>query len=269
MSAIDNVWLSRVIAQVQELSLAVVTAEQIELPELIRHFTAEVDAPPDHLHDALLANILIDVCRHTFESLHASLSCDRCSCAAESWAAVMRCARWYEADPRTSVCAWIDLFVPAYQRNHPPTASTRAAEWMRHQPARKWRAADMARRLGVTRKTLGRDFRQRFGLGPVEYLHAARIAMAIAEMNESWKIEAIACHVGYRSKKDLYREFKRWTGLTPAGVRALPSESRRMVEASMRARCLWGEYHAVTRLSGFAGSAFNRVAIAEPGRRAG
>jgi len=269
MAAIDHVWLHRVIAQVQELSLAVITSEQLELPALIRAFTEQVDAPPDPLHNALLANVMLDVCRHTFESLHASNSFSQCTCAAEGWTTIMRCARWYEADPRVSMRAWIDGFVPVYQRNHAPTVATRAAERIRLKPAQKWTVATLARSLGVTRKTLSRDFRERFGIGPVDYLHAARVATALASIREPWKIEAIACLVGYRSKKDFYREFRRWTGLTPAAARMLSSESRRMLEASMRARCLWGEHHQIAQIAEFQGDTLRTPSIVQPRRRAG
>ena len=242
MPAVDKLWLDRLILQVQELSLAVVTEEQHELPAVVRHFGEQLEPPPDPLHTALLATLLLDVCRHTFESLHASLPHDRCNCAAESWSMLSLFTRWYETDPRAAVYAWTEAFFRAYRCNHPPTVSTRAAEMMRTSPATAWTVHAIARRLGVTRRTLSVEFRDRFGIGPLDYLHLARIARVLEALQQPVKIEALAAELGYRSKKDFYRAFRAWTGMTPTAVRALPSDTRRILEASVRARCLWGDH---------------------------
>jgi AraC-like DNA-binding protein len=276
MPAIDSTWLDRLIARVQELSLDVVITEQQDLPALVRCFTERLDPVPDPLHTALLANVLLDVCRHTFESLHATLPYDRCTCAAESWTAMMRCARWYESDPKTSLNAWIEAFVPIYERNHPPSVGTRAADLIRREPARRWTVGGIARRLGVTRKTLGSDFRARFGIGPGQYVHAARVALALMQLGKPWKVEALGYEVGYRSKKDFYRAFKRWTGLTPNRVRSLEPEALQLLQASMRARCLWGNRQVLTSITspsrsmseGAADGRTQRVLTASPDARA-
>jgi AraC-like DNA-binding protein len=249
MSAIDSAWLERLIARVHEFSLEVVITEQQELPSLVRRLTEGLEPVPDPLHTALLANVLLDVCRLTFESLHASLQFDRCRCAAESWTAMMQCARWFESDPKTSVCSWIDAFVPIYGRNHPPSVATRAADLIRHEPASRWTIDSLAHQLGVTRKALAVDFKARFGIGPRQYVHAARVAAALMHLGKPWKVEALGYEVGYRSKKDFYSAFRRWTGLTPNRVRSLTPESLRLLQTSMRARCMWGNRHVFASIA--------------------
>ncbi len=241
MPAVNQEWLDRLIDEVQELSLAVVTEEQHELPAIVRQFAERLESAPDPLHTSLLANLMLDVCRHTFDSLHASLPYDRCTCAAEGWSLLARFTRWYETDPRSAVCTWTDAFFRAYRTNHPPTISTRAAAMMRMDPSRPWTIGAIARRLGATRRTLSTEFRSRFGVGPLDYLHLARIAQVLVAMDEPVKIEALALNAGYRSKKDFYRAFRTWTGMTPTAVRGLNTDARRMLKASLRARCLWGD----------------------------
>jgi AraC-like DNA-binding protein len=241
MAAIDGAWLDRLIDDVQELSLAIVMEEQHELPSVMRQFGERLLPAPDPLHQALLANLMLDVCRHTFDSLHASLPLDACTCAAESWSRLAPFTRWYETDPRTAVCAWTEAFFGAYRRNHPPTVSTRAAAMMRLNPARPWAIGTIARALGVTRRHLSTEFRARYGVGPLDYLHLARISKVVLALDDSTKIEALALEVGYRSKKDFYRAFRAWTGTTPTALRALSNDARRMLKASLRARCLWGD----------------------------
>ncbi len=242
MPAVNREWLDRLIDEVQELSLAIVTQEQHELPAVVRRFAERLEPAPDPLHNALLANLMLDVCRHTFDSLHASLPHDRCTCAGVGWSLLAGFTRWYETDPRSAVCAWTETFFRTYRANHPSTISTRAASMMRMEPGRPWTIDAIARRLGVTRRTLSTEFRSRFGVGPLDYLHLARIAQVLVAMEEPVKIEALAVTAGYRSKKDFYRAFRTWTGMTPMAVRGLASDQRRMLQASLRARCLWGDY---------------------------
>jgi AraC-like DNA-binding protein len=241
MASIDGAWLDRLIDDVQELSLAIVAEEQHELPSVMRRFSERLAPAPDSLHQALLANLMLDVCRHTFDTLHASLPLDACTCAAESWSRLGRFTRWYETDPRTAVCTWTEAFFVAYRRNHPPTVSTRAAAMMRLDPARPWAIGTIARALGVTRRHLSTEFRARYGVGPLNYLHLARISKVLLALDDSIKIEALALEVGYRSKKDFYRAFRVWTGMTPTALRAMPTDARKMLKASLRARCLWGD----------------------------
>jgi AraC-like DNA-binding protein len=196
MAAINSTWLNGLIAKVQQLSFDVVTTEQSEMTALVRRFANEIAAPPDPLHKALLSNILLDVCRHVFESFHASLSLNKCTCAAEGWSGMTRFARWYEDDPKESLTSWVDAFLNVYVRNHPPSVGTRAAERLRRDPTRECTVAALARTLGVTPKALGRDLRERFGIGVIEYLHAARVARAMTLIERPWKLEAIAYEVG-------------------------------------------------------------------------
>jgi AraC-like DNA-binding protein len=241
MPGVDKAWLDRLIGDVQELSVAVATHEQRDLPAVVREFTERLAPAPDSLHQALLANLLLDVCRHTFDSLHASIEPESCTCAAKGWALLARFTRWYEVDPRVALCTWTETFFAAYRHNHPPTPATRAAAMMRTEPERPWTIASIARALGVTRRQLSTEFRERYGFGPLEYVHLARVAQSLMLLDDPIKIEALAMSVGFRSKKDFYRAFRTWTGMIPTAVRTLPGDARRMLTASLRARCLWGD----------------------------
>jgi AraC-like DNA-binding protein len=239
-------WIDRLIHEVQELSLAVITAERDDLPRVVHAFSARLTDAPDPLHNALLANALLDVCRHIFESLHAALSYERCTCAAETWPLMMRFTRWYETDPRVAVCGWADAFVEVYRRSHPPTCGTRAAELIRRDSARRWNVTLVARDLGVNRRKLSDDFKAHFAIGLPDYVHLARVARALGALEAPVKIEALSRESGFRSKKDFYRAFRQWTGLKPAAARALAPEDRRMLQASLTARCLWGDRFAAS-----------------------
>jgi LacI family transcriptional regulator len=76
---------------------------------------------------------------------------------------------------------------------------------------------DLARRLGVSRRTLERRFRDALGRGPLAELHRARITRAKGLLLEGWNLPAIADATGFGSLSAFQRCFKRLVGLSPSG----------------------------------------------------
>jgi two-component system response regulator YesN len=68
-------------------------------------------------------------------------------------------------------------------------------------------------------KRLGSVFRHTLGISARECLTRVRIDHAIELIQAGVKIEAIALIVGYRSKKNFYRQFKRRFATTPEAFR--------------------------------------------------
>lgn len=71
---------------------------------------------------------------------------------------------------------------------------------------------------------LGRLFRQEIGVSMREYLARLRLDRAATLIRDGVKVEAVALEVGYRSKKNFYRQFRRRFGTTPAHYRAEAKE---------------------------------------------
>jgi len=76
-----------------------------------------------------------------------------------------------------------------------------------------------ARTLGRQAAYLGRVFRDEVGVTVHDYLTRMRVQQGAAQVNSGEKIEAVALCVGYRSKKNFYRQFKRYFGCTPEEYR--------------------------------------------------
>src|SRR5688500_7939377 len=76
-----------------------------------------------------------------------------------------------------------------------------------------------ARTLGRQAAYLGRVFRDEVGVTVHDYLTRVRVQQGAAQVNSGEKIEAVALCVGYRSKKNFYRQFKRYFGCTPEEYR--------------------------------------------------
>lgn len=62
---------------------------------------------------------------------------------------------------------------------------------------------------------LGAMFRREVGVPMREWLTSVRLAHASQLIREGTKVEAVSLLVGYRSKKNFYRRFKRRFGTTP------------------------------------------------------
>jgi YesN/AraC family two-component response regulator len=73
---------------------------------------------------------------------------------------------------------------------------------------------------------LGAMFRREIGVSMHHWLTRVRLDHAAALILEGVKVEAVSMLVGYRSKKNFYRQFKRRFGMTPLGYRnACPGTS--------------------------------------------
>jgi len=66
---------------------------------------------------------------------------------------------------------------------------------------------------------LGRIFEAQVGVSVHEYLTRVRLAHAAHLVRSTMKIEVVALVVGYRSKKNFYRQFSRHFGVTPEAYR--------------------------------------------------
>ena len=91
--------------------------------------------------------------------------------------------------------------------------------------ARHWRDAlsvdDVAQELGVPAATIERVFRLSSGLSFSKYHRGVRLAKAVELLaTTDLKVDGIAYEVGFRSKKNFYKAFQLWTGLTPRQFRA-------------------------------------------------
>jgi AraC-like DNA-binding protein len=66
---------------------------------------------------------------------------------------------------------------------------------------------------------VGRLFRDEIGLTVHEYVTRARMVFGASQVRTGVKIEAVSLDLGYRSKKNFYRQFRRRFGMTPAAYR--------------------------------------------------
>lgn len=98
-----------------------------------------------------------------------------------------------------------------------PTADTlveRAKHWLHTRFARPVRIDDLAAAMGVSTRTLERQFTAAEGIAPITYLQRHRIEVAKRMLRMSdYRLDQIAALVGYASLPTFARLFKRDTGM--------------------------------------------------------
>src|ERR1700704_1436814 len=90
---------------------------------------------------------------------------------------------------------------------------------IRHHYNQRLTLATLARTLRRPSTYLGRLFRKEVGMTVHEYVTRARMVFGAAHVCSGVKIEAVALNLGYRSKKNFYRQFRRFFGMTPEAYR--------------------------------------------------
>jgi AraC-like DNA-binding protein len=83
----------------------------------------------------------------------------------------------------------------------------------------------LAALVGCHRVSLATEFRRETGITVHEYLTRVRIRHAADLLRNGDKIEPISLLVGYRGKKNFYRQFKEIHGMTPGQFKLLEHRS--------------------------------------------
>ncbi len=130
---------------------------------------------------------------------------------------------------------WARAFSLEFSRTHPVSAAHRAAAVVRERPCERWDVVTLANVIGVSPRQLSREFRQTLGITLAKYVRHERLQRALELlMDQPGKIEPVALQVGYASKKNFYRVFKKSIGMTPTAFLRLPPAATRDVIAAAR-----------------------------------
>ena len=78
----------------------------------------------------------------------------------------------------------------------------------------------LARMLNRQSAYLGHLFRKEVGMTVHQWVTRVRLDHATALIRQGVKIEAVSLSVGYKSKKNFYRQFRRYFSTTPHQFRA-------------------------------------------------
>ena len=100
------------------------------------------------------------------------------------------------------------------------SAVARARQLLDDEPSQPWTVTELADACGVSRSWLAHLFRAEVGLPPYEYLLERRVERA-AELlaTTPYSVSEVAAQVGFSSRVQLARHFRRLRGVAPQGWR--------------------------------------------------
>ncbi len=114
-----------------------------------------------------------------------------------------------------------------FRKNHNDAAVLEVQSWLESHYAEQIRYPDLARRFGLSPRTLERRFKAATGVTPLAYLHRIRVEAAKRLLEESDKsFEEITWQVGYGDGGFFRKVFTRETGLRPVAYRRRFRRSR-------------------------------------------
>lgn len=110
-----------------------------------------------------------------------------------------------------------------YIVHEPPTSTSSLApllEWMTRHLHEDLGLHRLARKAGMSTRTLGRKFREQTGTTPLQWVQTARIARAQQLLESTpMSLEEIAGHVGFGAASTLRSRFARLVGTSPMAYR--------------------------------------------------
>ncbi|PMR66938.1 helix-turn-helix domain-containing protein [Halomonas heilongjiangensis] len=110
---------------------------------------------------------------------------------------------------------------PDRKRNDDETAQTiaTAKQYIDENFCEPINLDDLAELVGMTRFSLSKRFRQRFGISPYRYVCQVRVRQAQTMMEQGQRPTEIASEIGFFDQSHLARHFKRLCGMTPRQYR--------------------------------------------------
>jgi AraC-like DNA-binding protein len=135
------------------------------------------------------------------------------------------------AEGRDLVLSGLDLLLRSmcYERALPPAdpagdALMRIVERIRRNPAAAYGVAEMAASAKLSDAQFTRRFKALTGLTPNRFIVEERLARAESYLRETdMGVQEIASRLGYRDVYFFSRQFRRFRGLPPSGVRQRPA----------------------------------------------
>ncbi len=109
-------------------------------------------------------------------------------------------------------------------RGNRATIIRRGEEYLREHLASPIGLIDMCEELGVSARTIQYAFRERFGIGPIEYLRMLRLNAVKADLklasNQRVTVRDVAVNWGYRHLGNFAADYKRHFGVLPSKARS-------------------------------------------------
>lgn len=110
------------------------------------------------------------------------------------------------------------------------TALNHIQDWPELSCEAKWSASALAKKCGVSLRTLERHFREQFAECPRIWLAGQRQRLAIELLRDGSTVKEVAGQLGYKNQHHFSREFKRHIGHPPSQSSPLDNSRLKRLE---------------------------------------
>jgi methylphosphotriester-DNA--protein-cysteine methyltransferase len=233
-------WMASLIQSEQTLFDRLRSLNRSEARGAVSLFTHQLQAPRGDEERRVLRGVLLEVAVHCTATLHADLhhgSARGCDLGSEVLLGeIARCR------PEAAVASfehWQRAFWRALEHSHPPTLASSVGALVTREYRQRWSLSRLAHHFSTTPSRIRKAFEKRFGRSVLEHQRMARV-LASLEAVRSQKVDAVALDVGYRSRKNYYRAFRKLMGTTLREYRTLPEERASSIRDSVSRRLTRG-----------------------------
>lgn len=227
-------WLPDVVGMLQVAVGGMLTGELDHMREAIEETVRAIPRPRTPVERVLLRGLLLDLGLLCAQRTQATL---RRSADTQQVVAARDLFNLHgvvsEDDPLPSFLEWVRRFFREAERRYARPAAKHAAAIVATDFRERFELAAVARQVHVTPSQLHRQFRREFGLSLRDYHSGTRVLASLDQVLGA-KSDVLAREIGYKSRKNFYRRFRQWTGLTPTAFRQLPTERRQQITDQLR-----------------------------------
>lgn len=221
---------------VQKLQVAVgetLTADLESMCVALVHAMADIPEPRTAVERLLLSALLLKFAdRVTYRAHALTHGALDPACPFREHAFAFRLST-SDDDPLLMFRRWLPMFIEALRLAHPLSSARRAAAILATEYRRPLNILSLARRVQSSPRQLQRAFRRELGMTIRDCQTRERVLASLETVIDA-KSESTALDVGYRSRKNFYRSFRKLTGLTPTQFRTLPGNRRQEIVSRVR-----------------------------------
>jgi len=241
-------WLRDVIDGSQVLVGECMLIEPARLADAGARFLQRMPTPSGKLEHALLRGLYLELALKCGYALHERFHCGaQQSCGFDPGAIARQAWRGGSMAPDLLLLKWAGTFTHEFEAVHGRAIQIR--QWLTSHYDQKLDLKSLAPALGQPLDRARREFHRSCGVFPHEYQRGLRILKAVEMLTfEKESVSAVAAHVGYKSKKDLYRVLWKTFARRPTKLRSarrFAGNLRAAAERDSALRCLTSELTTV------------------------
>jgi methylphosphotriester-DNA--protein-cysteine methyltransferase len=216
-------WITMVVQRLQNGMGRAVVCSVDEAEKIFERIAASVPAAHTVAERLILRALLTEFAYRAGAQIHALMFHSKPRCGFHHADLLKHFFADRSERPQDTLVRWSRRLVAELRRTHPPTPSRKVATVIRTHYRQPLNISALAHRVHLSPSGLRRAFAREFGMSLRTYHTNVRLLASLKDVTKG-KVEAIALQVGYQSKKNYYRAFRRIIGMTPTRFRQLSKE---------------------------------------------